>query len=73
MTDFSTMETIIGIMVLVYVPIVQFVGMKYGLNGLREDVKAIKVSVQALNETLNDQAVTLGRHHERIGSLERPA
>ena len=71
MADLSSMEVLFGVVMVLYVPISQFVGLKYALNGMRGDVKAIKQSIKTIESTINAHETSLQLYGQRIDTLEK--
>ena len=70
MEELGALEAIIGILVILFIAASQFVAVKVGMNGIREDVSEIKTDVKALGTSDVQQTTDIAVHDQRIVSLE---
>ena len=65
------LESLLGLVVLVVLgPVVQFVTLRVGVNGMRADVKEVRADVKKLVASDADQHIALALHDQRLGALE---
>lgn len=70
MEDLGALEAAVGILVILFLAASQFVAVKVGMNGIREDVSEIKTDVKALGASDVQQTTDIAVHDQRIVSLE---
>ena len=69
--ELGYVQVVVGIIVLVVIgPVAQLVTLRVGFNGMREDVREIKMSMSKIAESDADQNTSLAVHDQRIVSLE---
>ena len=68
--EFGIVEAVIGILVVAFIAANQWVAVKVGMNGIREDVREIKGDVKALRTSDVQQTTDLAVHDQRLLSLE---